>query len=930
MMLIYFTKKEKDYARSIKRCLLFLFLLLSGISAGAQNNLYYGYVGDLINLPDPPDRGDWKFYTAGYFTYSENLRVDGTTGMVSILNYFEGTETVQCDYRLYRTYKIGTQMYTDWQTATTYFYIRCNPVVLTGLPNQISLKVGESYKITYSASPSSHWPQVSFIAADPNIITVDSYGKVTGMSEGNTYITVMNSKGPNEAVFVYVTEDSYPIVYADVESGEVIKGTHVTLSCNKKQAKIYYTTDGSTPSKGSMLYTTPITVNEDVTLKAIAYLDNESGPILTRQYTIKKEKITLSASPSGGIVEKGTVVTLLASVPGANIFYTMDGSTPTTDCTPYNTTGIVINEACILKARAYKDGYEESAVLTEKYSFYIGADSIEVSVQSKQIYIGQTIIATCTMKPQESNSPVTWTSDDPSIATVNSMSGEIEGIKEGVTYIRATTDNDKMDFCKLGVVKKMKSSTTFNDGIGIASVSSGYNHTLFVKKDGTLWACGSSQYGQVGDGTYQRRRLTPSKVMDDVKMASASYFHSMAVKEDGTLWAWGLNESGQVGDGSKLEVNCITPRKITDHVVSVSAGDHTSLILKDDSSLWACGANTGDGTSNKYLYPVKIMDDVSCMSAAPSSGGGFSYVVKKDGSLWVFGINNYGQLCDGTYTERHSPIHLMDSVSYVSTTDNGALVLKSTGKLLRCEYNIINEISDSVIYAAGGHYHSVYIKVDGSLWGFGSNHHHCLTDEEGHDSYAPSVKLMDDISSAEVGPYRTFIIKKDGTLWARGDNSDGELGDGSITDRYKAFKLLDVDPQKLPYSISISPEMKCLSQGSDYQPICSVDPAGFPIDVTWTSDDPSVATVDAFTGFITAQKSGTTFINAITGNGVMDWCKIKVLNALPLDPDVIELVSAADANNTIYNLSGQLVSAPQKGINIIRMKDGTTRKVLIK
>ena len=83
-------------------------------------------------------------------------------------------------------------------------------------------------------------------------------------------------------------------------------------------------------------------------------------------------QITLTASPSGGQVEKGTKVTLTAKANGstisADIYYTTNGTTPTKYSTKYTSYGVTINESCTLKAIAYKDGYEMSDVLTAAYT----------------------------------------------------------------------------------------------------------------------------------------------------------------------------------------------------------------------------------------------------------------------------------------------------------------------------------------------------------------------------------------------------------------------------------------------------------------------------------------------------------------------------------------------------------------------------------
>ena len=80
----------------------------------------------------------------------------------------------------------------------------------------------------------------------------------------------------------------------------------------------------------------------------------------------------------------------------------------------------------------------------------------------------------------------------------------------------------------------------------LKQVAAGENYTLIVKTDGSLWACGSNDDGQLGDGT-TTNRATPVKVMDGVASVATDY-HSLIVKSDGSLWGCGKNSSGQLTD----------------------------------------------------------------------------------------------------------------------------------------------------------------------------------------------------------------------------------------------------------------------------------------------------------------------------------------------------------------------------------------------
>jgi hypothetical protein len=177
---------------------------------------------------------------------------------------------------------------------------------------------------------------------------------------------------------------------------------------------------------------------------------------------------------------------------------------------------------------------------------------------------------------------------------------------------------------------------------GVLEVSAGFDHTMILKQDSTLWATGFAYYGQLGDGGAANIIYTPKQVMNGVSAVFSGYYHTMILKQDGTLWATGRDTCGQLGIGDTLDRK--TPVLVMSSVSAVSAGYLHTMILKQDNTLWATGLNVfgqlGDGTFTNKSTPIQVMSDV----AAVSAGSFQTIILKKDGSVWATGDNSSRQL----------------------------------------------------------------------------------------------------------------------------------------------------------------------------------------------------------------------------------------------------------------------------------------------
>ena len=153
-------------------------------------------------------------------------------------------------------------------------------------------------------------------------------------------------------------------------SGAVASGTEVTITCTTEGASIHYTTDGTDPTSSSTTYdpSNKPTITSNITIKAIGVKDGlNNSEIASVSYTVALPCATPTFSLESGEVAKGTTVEIFTETDGATIYYTTNGSTPTTSDTEYSG-AITINAAQTIRAIAVKDGMLNSEVASVSYT----------------------------------------------------------------------------------------------------------------------------------------------------------------------------------------------------------------------------------------------------------------------------------------------------------------------------------------------------------------------------------------------------------------------------------------------------------------------------------------------------------------------------------------------------------------------------------
>ena len=302
----------------------------------------------------------------------------------------------------------------------------------------------------------------------------------------------------------------------------------------------------------------------------------------------------------------------------------------------------------------------------------------------------------------------------------------------------------------------------------IVAISAGEGHNLALGSDGTVWAWGWNGLGQLGDGTTNDAH-TPVQVsgLANVVAISGRGYHCLALESDGAVWAWGYNRYGQIGDGTTN--NAPTPVQVgglpnapTNHPVAVSAGYTVSIVLMSNGTVlvWGTGdyGELGQGQFGDHSYsPIQVMGLANVV--AVSADFQEPNALTADGTMWMWGWNNLGQLGDGTTANRAlpGPVHNLTNVILAGPTgdrDNCALDSNHTVWTWGRNYN-----GQLGIGTADQDPHPLPVQVP----------------PFGNSGYVVSVQTPD---------WHSLALRSDGTLWGWGANDHGQLGNGTTNDAY--------------------------------------------------------------------------------------------------------------------------------------------------
>lgn len=307
-------------------------------------------------------------------------------------------------------------------------------------------------------------------------------------------------------------------------------------------------------------------------------------------------------------------------------------------------------------------------------------------------------------------------------------------------------------------------------GKTIVQVAGSEETSLALASDGTVYAWGENQYGQLGNGTNTDSNIpvavkttgTPMEGKQIVQIA-AGRWSSFALASDGTVYSWGFNGGGPLGNGTTNHSNVPVAVKTTGTpmegktIVQVASSVFHSLALASDGTMYAWGDGSkgqlGNGTNTNSNIPVVV--DASDPSIAGktvtqiSSGMYSSFALASDGTMYIWGKNN-----------SNSPV----AVPTTGTPMDGKRIVQ-----------VVHNLA-----------HLLALADDGTMYAWGENSSGQLGNGTNTNSNVPvAVKTtgtpMDGktITQVAAGGTHSLALASDGTIYSWGGNGKGQLGNGT-------------------------------------------------------------------------------------------------------------------------------------------------------
>ncbi|MFZ4621070.1 MAG: T9SS type A sorting domain-containing protein [Bacteroidota bacterium] len=254
-------------------------------------------------------------------------------------------------------------------------------------------------------------------------------------------------------------------------------------------------------------------------------------------------------------------------------------------------------------------------------------------------------------------------------------------------------------------------------GKTITQIAAGNDHSIVLASDGTVYTMGENGYGDLGDSS-QTNRNVPVAVKTSgalngkiITQIAGGFDHSLALASDGTVYGWGKNMSGQLGNGGgalyKMPEAVSTSGVLSGKTITqIAAGYNHSLLLASDGTMYTMGHNgygqLGNASNTDSNVPVAVSTS-GVLSGKTitkiAAGADFCIALASDGTVYTWGNNANGQLGDASNTTSNVPVAVSTSgvlsgktITQIGAGYSHAIALASNGSIFVWGSNIFGQL----------------------------------------------------------------------------------------------------------------------------------------------------------------------------------------------------------------------------------------------
>jgi alpha-tubulin suppressor-like RCC1 family protein len=320
----------------------------------------------------------------------------------------------------------------------------------------------------------------------------------------------------------------------------------------------------------------------------------------------------------------------------------------------------------------------------------------------------------------------------------------------------------------------------------VSQVAAGFDHSLALTENGTVYAWGDNTYGQVGINSAKGIVSGPQKLegLPAISAISAGFRHSLALDNDGNIWVWGNNIAGQLGTGDRA--------------------DHRfSLATLADEKVYGWGAKCANDTKRTFAELMKLIGE---------SATGISYYVDANADPSSSDTQELCEFQGFVAVSSLTPIEIPElagSIQIVAGFGH-VLALQADGTVKSKGCNAYGQLGyptadivpaetipglTGIVALATSTRHSMALDSDGKVWAWGADNSgqlgKNLRNLEG--VFEPeAVAGLPAITSIAAGHDFSLALDEEGRIWAWGVNKNSQTPGLEITDYNSIPKITSI------------------------------------------------------------------------------------------------------------------------------------------